>query len=194
MKPRLLILIAAVLWTCVMTAQDMGGDKLPPSQQRDIQAAAVDKVNRFQKVCSDIADKSKSDDLKRRYIKTALKDFTEDARIIITNMDGTAQDPKPVEEYLHNLRRVSERYKRIQIHSYNCYMSDEFVYDKNTGMYVGTARVIQTFNAMTGEWRPLNDVVERTFRIKARKTGVYRKDRIIYRWDVFLSDITGRSI
>lgn len=192
MKTRLMMTILCCIMACTVSAQKKKYD-LPPSEQHNIQLAAIDKVNRFQSTCALIAGKKTTRVQKTSYINTTMKDFQTNARIIITGFDGTSEN-KPVREYLEKLSLLSERYARIEITWTDCHITDEFEYDANTGMYIGWAQVTQKFNALTGERIPLNDVVERTVKIYAKKTVVYDKNRVRKRWVIQLGDITARNI
>lgn len=194
MKDRILLALLCCFLACTAAAQRNREYQLPESDQRNIQAAAVDKVNRFQKNCSLIADTGKSRAMKDSYIKSAMQDFMEGAQIIITNMNGTAQPKKPVKRYLERLSLLDKRYAVIEITWSDCYITDEFKYDANTGMYVGWAKVKQQFRANAREIGDISDVVERTVKVYAKLTKVYERDRIRKRWVVSLGDISARTI
>lgn len=193
MKTRILMTVFCCIMACTAFAQKQKHE-LTADEQRDIQAAAVDKVNRFQTSCAAIAGKKYSVAQKTKFIETTLLDFQDSAKIIITSFDGKAQKPKPVKSYLERLSMLDKRYANVKVTWCNCYISTEFEYDANTGKYVGWAKVQQHFNAVTWERIHVGDVVERTIKIYAQVKEIYDKNNVRKKWVIQLGDISARNI
>lgn len=194
MKTRFVLTVLCCIMAFTASAQQKMKYKLDERDQMSIQRAAVDKVNRFQSNCAKIASENTPEAIKSSYITTAMKDFRETAKITVTSFNGKPQKPKLVSEYLDNLMGLGKRYARVQITWTECHMTDEFEYDANTGMYVGWAKVKQTFNALTWERLSVGDEVERTIKIYAKRTNIYEKNRIRKKWCILLGDIAARNI
>ena len=194
MKTKFILTVLCCILACTVSAQQKQKFTLSDMDQQSIQQAAVNMVNRFQSNCAAIASKKNTAAQKRSYINTALQDFVEDAKIVITSFNGKKDKPKPVRKYLERLSLLGDRYANIQVTWSDCHITDEFEYDANTGMYVGWAKVKQRFNAETKEHIRIGDVVERTVKIYAKLTTIYEKNQTRKKWIINLGDIAARNI
>lgn len=177
--------------------------KLTDKQKNDLKRAAESKVMRFQENCALIAGDASYQDktCNGGYVDVAMQDFLKDAKIEITSLDGKTSSRKPVRRYLLNLALLRKnRYRSINITSYNCAMVSNFVKDVNmsnrTGQewYVGEVTVYQQFNAVTKEGRTVHDTVKRTMKVYALRNQIYSNDGVEEWWDIKLDDITARNI
>ena len=193
MKTRIFMTVFCCIMACTAFAQKQKY-VLTAGEQQDIQKAAVDKVNRFQSSCAAIAVKKYSVAQKTKFIETTLLDFQENAQITVTSFNGKADKPKPVKNYLEKLSMLGKRYANIKVTWCNCYISNEFEYDANSGMYVGWAKVEQHFNALTWERIYVGDVVERTVKVYAQLKEVFDKNDVRKKWVIKLGDISARNI
>ena len=177
--------------------------KLTQKQSESLKKAAESKVMRFQENCALIGGDASYQEktCTGGYVDVAMEDFLKDAKIEITSLDGKTSSRKPVRRYLLNLALLKKnRYKSINITSYNCAMVSNFVKDANmsrqTGKewYVGEVTVYQQFNAVTKEGRILHDTVKRTIKVYALRTQIYSGGAVEEWWDIKLDDITARNI
>ena len=192
-----------ILFTIMLfiTATELSAQivQLTACQQRDLEKKAIEKVETFQKNCQIVADTHRTyseKTCKDGIIDVALEDFMEDARIEITNFDGSVQKPKAIRRYLLNLALLSRnRYREISITWVNCAMSTNFVPDPNRKeWYVGEVKIIQRFSAITKEFRKVEDSVERITKVYAKRHEILANNKWVTYWDVMLGDIAAKTI
>lgn len=190
-------------FTIVMLALSIGlaaqNYQLTAEQQQSIETEAKKKVETFQENCRIVGNTGKTYDEKTcigGIIDVALEDFMGNAKIQITNFDGSVQKPKTIRRYLLNLALLArDRYREIDISSYDCAMASDFVPDPNReGWYVGEVKIFQRFSAVTKEFRRVEDVVERTTKVYAKRNKFYTGRGWTVFWTVLLGDISAKTI
>ena len=175
---------------------------LSRGDQESLKRQAIQKVETFQGYCKTIADatipfhkKTSSDG----YIDVAMQDFLADALIRITSLDGRNFTEKSVKSYLNRLALLSNRtYKEVNITSFDCSISADFVPDPNKGKdwYVGEVKVTQVFRAVRkGEYNiVVSDKVVRKTKVYAKRGSLIMNHRSVPYWDIKLGNITAKNI
>lgn len=205
MKNRWITLMVAFVLSTVCWGQTY---TLTDADKDSLKLAAVNKVERFQTNCRYIADVNLSPDQKLKEIETALLDFVneqrdkvgkiiqEDAKIVVTSLNGKKQRPKTVKDYLKRLAfNLNDVYAYIDITFSDCHVASDFTIDPdNPNRYVGIVKVIQYFNAMTKEMIWKNDITVREVKVYATVTEIFRNDKTKKLWSIKLGDIEGTAI
>lgn len=173
--------------------------RLTAELQDSIEAKAKEKVETFQENCRIVGSTGRTYDEKTcigGIIDVALEDFMKESKIEITNFNGAVQRPKTIRRYLLNLALLArDRYREIEISSYDCAMASDFVPDPNRkGWYVGEVKIFQRFSAVTKEFRKVEDVVERTTKVYAKRNKIYTGKGWTVYWTVLLGDISAKTI